>query len=216
MKRFLFLALLISTLFIAMQNAYASDIDDILKNLDSPEVDYHIDSEIKTIVVPQPEFYPAIKPDLKTKYQPAKTNTSKPVAVKKTNNQPKEKSANQNNKTAQKTELTSEPKNTNNPTKSSDSKEKDKSALKSVSKSEIKKETAKINDKKQNSKISDKNQKPLKVYSLFLFFKDMKVIKTWVNGINENLEFFKSFSETILVFWQQKVEEEEEEEDEEE
>ena len=70
-----------------MQNAYASDIDDILKNLESPEVDYHIDSEIKTIVVPQPEFYPAIKPDLKTKYQPAKTNTSKSVAVQKTNSQ---------------------------------------------------------------------------------------------------------------------------------
>ena len=35
-----------------MQSAYASDIDDILKNLESPEVDYHVDSEIKTIIVP--------------------------------------------------------------------------------------------------------------------------------------------------------------------
>lgn len=202
-----------------MQSAYASDIDDILKNLESPEVDYHVDSEIKTIVLPQPEFYPAIKPDLRTKFK--NQNNPNQVTIKKTNNQQKDNTSKPINKTAQKSEnkanIKTDKQNTDNQTKFSDSKENNnKTSLTSVSKSEIKKETAKTSEKKQNSKVSDKTSKPIKIYSLFLFFKDMKVTQNWVNGIKENLEFFKSFSQTILVFWQQKVDEDEDEEEEEE
>ena len=202
-----------------MQSAYASDIDDILKNLESPEVDYHVDSEIKTIVVPQPEFYPAIKPDLRTKFK--NPNTPKQATVKKTNNQQKENAPKQINKTAQntgnKTDVKADAKTDKNKTekqtKSLDSKDNNnKESLKSVSKSEIKKEAAKPADKKQKSKVADKNSKPIKVYSLFLFFKDMKVIQTWAKGIPENLEFFRSLFDTTLVFWKQKIEEENEDE----
>ena len=209
MKRFLYLLLVLSTILIAIPKVFASDIDDILRHLESPEVDYHVDNEIKTIVLPQQEFYPAIKSNIKTNYpeytvpatpkQPAKK-------VKKENSsaKPVEKSE---KKPVQKAEIKSSENN-------SESKEitKKEQAPNTSLKKESTKENLKTKEKSSKPKEADKKTKPINVYKLYHFFKDLNITKVWVDGIRDNLDFFKSFSYTILAFWQQKTDEEAEEE----
>ena len=53
MKRFLYSILVIFIILSTATNIFASDIDDILRNLESPEVNYQVDKEIKTILSPE-------------------------------------------------------------------------------------------------------------------------------------------------------------------
>ena len=53
MKKFLYSFLVIYIILSTATNIFASDIDDILRNLESPEVNYQVDKEIKTILSPE-------------------------------------------------------------------------------------------------------------------------------------------------------------------
>ena len=192
MKRFFHL-LIIFFILLSVSKLYATDLDDLLRGLDSPEVDYHVDEEIKTIIIPQ-------KPVVKV---PEKSTTADSETKNKV-----EKEAKDSEKAAEK-----------NYKDSADSKNsEDKRNLAASGTAKLKSSLSDIAQKLKKDKDTNKKklEKPIKIYSLFQFFKNMEFVKKWQDNIINNLAFCKILTEDVFDYWQQKSEEDEENEEEEE
>lgn len=191
MKR-LFHLLLIFIILLSATELYATDLDDLLRGLDSPEVDYHVDEEIKTIVIPP-------KPVIKAPEKP-----SEPVSPKKEDTSKESQASSKEKK-----EAVSNSKNSTS-AKATDEKNKITASDSSKVKSSLSDLAQKLKKDKESKKLA--NNKPIKIYSLFTFFKNMAFVQTWQNNITNNLAFCKLLTEDVFDFWQQKVYEEAEEE----
>ena len=191
MKR-LFHLLLIFIILLSATELYATDLDDLLRGLDSPEVDYHVDEEIKTIVIPP-------KPVIKAPEKP-----SEPVSPKKEDTSKESQASSKEIK-----EAVSNSKNSTS-AKATDEKNKITASDSSKVKSSLSDLAQKLKKDKESKKLA--KNKPIKIYSLFTFFKNMAFVQTWQNNITNNLAFCKLLTEDVFDFWQQKVDEEAEEE----
>lgn len=191
MKR-LFHLLLIFIILLSATELYATDLDDLLRGLDSPEVDYHVDEEIKTIVIPP-------KPVIKAPEKP-----SEPVSPKKEDTSKESQASSKEKK-----EAVSNSKNSTS-AKATDEKNKITASDSTKVKSSLSDLAQKLKKDKESKKLA--KNKPIKIYSLFTFFKNMAFVQTWQNNITNNLAFCKLLTEDVFDFWQQKVYEEAEEE----
>ncbi len=192
MKRFFHL-LIIFFILLSVTQLYATDLDDLLRGLDSPEVDYHVDEEIKTIIIPP-------KPVVKV---PEKSTT----ADSETKNKVEKDSKDSEKATENKSKDSANSKNSE-----------DKSKLAASSTVKLKSSLSDIAQKLKKDKDTNKkkSEKPIKIYSLFQFFKNMEFVKKWQDNIINNLAFCSILTEDVFDYWQQKSEEDEENEEEEE
>ncbi len=198
MKKLFYLFLVISFFISLVQNIYASEIDDILRNLESPEVNYRIENEIK-IITPkqtqkaiQPNTYfqknnknikPLANQELENKsYEKTNifpNNNQKPITIEKKQNNNKEKvlQTNQNKEKAQDLNR-DEKKYTSTPS----------------SKNNLKQNKQEETSKKIPTPIKQpikQNNIQIDIYKLYSFFKNLEVTKYWVDGTNENWKLCK-------------------------
>ena len=200
MKKVFFLLFLIVAFFSAT-TIYANDIDDILRNLESPEVDYHIDREIKTIVVPQ--NYTVSSPS--QKLSPIKVDQ---VSLNKQNhNRASIASATQKNqaeKPNHTTEITQATKSAKTldiakiPNTIINNNPKVPSNYAKPADLPPKKQTAQVSNQNTNIPSNNQKEKPLKIAKLFNFFINLPFIKTWQEGIKNNMSFSLAIAEKAI------------------
>lgn len=202
MKKVFFLLFLIVAFFSAT-TIYANDIDDILRNLESPEVDYHIDREIKTIVVPQ--NYTVSSPS--QKLSPIKIKVDQVSLNKQNHNRASIASATQKNQ-AEKPNHTTETTQATKSDKTLDVAKIPNTITNNNPKVPInyakpadlppKKQTAQVSNQNTNIPSNNQKAKPLKIAKLFNFFINLPFIKTWQEGIKNNMSFSLAIAEKAI------------------
>ena len=202
MKKVFFLLFLIVAFFSAT-TIYANDIDDILRNLESPEVDYHIDREIKTIVVPQ--NYTVSSPS--QKLSPIKIKVDQVSLNKQNHNRASIASATQKNQ-AEKPNHTTETTQATKSAKTLDIAKIPNTIINNNPKVPSnyakpadlppKKQTAQVSNQNTNIPLNNQKEKPLKIAKLFNFFINLPFIKTWQEGIKNNMSFSLAIAEKAI------------------
>lgn len=231
MKRILYILTILVLFLVQASLVFAQDVEDILRSLESPDVDYHVDEAIKTII-PQkvlPVYRPSpankkienfkvpepITAPLKKQETTEKDNTPKTSSTAKTSN-----NTSASNNTSSKTVIK---KSDNVPqTKSISSKSEEKTSKPLVTtktqKSELatnKKNDIKEKDDRTNQNIFENkpptaikvakniaDSKPIKIWSLYKNIMTLNFVKDLIAYSHDVPIAIPAFANDVFVYWQ--------------